>query len=128
MEQFYLPFKHIHLTFVAFSVLFYVIRVFLMLIKKPIHQKKWAKMTSRIADTFLLISALTLCFTINQYPFVDAWVTEKLVCVIAYIILAYISLYRSETLKGRLLTSVGAVGWLMIAAKIAIFKQAFILG
>jgi len=128
MEQFYLPLKHIHLTFVAFSVLFYLIRVVLMLVKKPIHQKKWAKMTSRIADTFLLISAFTLCFTIGQYPFSDAWLTEKLVSVIAYIVLAYISLYRSNTLKSRLLTSVGAIGWIMIAAKLAIFKQAFILG
>lgn len=128
MEQYYLPLKHIHLSLVAFSVLFYVIRVLLMLAKKPIHQKKWAKMLSRSADTFLLISALTLCFIINQYPFVDAWITEKLVCVIAYIVLAYISLYRSETLKGRLLTSVGAVGWILIAGKIAVFKQAFILG
>jgi len=128
MEQFYLPFKHIHLSLVAFSVLFYLGRVVMMLSKKPIHQKKWAKIVSRGADTLLLISALTLCFTINQYPFVDGWLTEKFISVIAYIILAYISLYRSETLKSRILTSVGAIGWIMIAGKLAVFKQAFILG
>ncbi len=128
MEQYYLPLKHIHLSLVAFSVLFYAVRVLLMLAKKPIHQHKWAKMLSRGADTLLLISALTLCVIISQYPFVDAWITEKLVCVIAYIILAYISLYRSETLKGRLLTSVGAIGWILIAGKIAVFKTPFILG
>lgn len=128
MEQLYLPLKHTHLSLVALSVLFYLVRVFLMFINKPIHQKKWAKIVSRGADTLLLLSALLLCFTISQYPIADAWLTEKLACVIAYIILAYISLYRSKTLKSRLLTSVGAIGWIMIAAKIAIFKQAFILG
>jgi len=128
MEQFYLPIKHIHLSFVAFSLLFFIVRVVLMLANKAIHEKKWAKMTARIADTFLLLSALTLCAIIAQYPFVDAWITEKVICVVAYIILAYIALYRSTTLKGRLLTSIGAVGWILIAAKIAVFKQAFILG
>jgi len=128
MEQFYIPLKHIHLTFVAFSVLFFVIRVVLMLAKKPIHDKKWAKMVSRIADTFLLVSAISLCFTIEQYPFAQAWLTEKVACLIAYIVLAYIALYRSETLKSRLLTSVGAIGWVLIAAKVAISKQPFILG
>jgi len=128
MEQFYIPLKHIHLTFVAFSVLFFIIRVVLMLAKKPIHDKKWAKMVSRIADSFLLVSAISLCFTIDQYPFAQAWLTEKVVCLIAYIVLAYIALYRSETLKSRLLTSVGAIGWVLIAAKVAISKQPFILG
>lgn len=128
MEQYYLPIKHIHVTLVAVSVLFFIVRVVLMLANKAIHEKKWAKMTSRIADTFLLISAILLCFAINQFPFVDAWLTEKFVALIAYIILAYISLYRSTTLKSRLLTSIGAVGWILIAGKIAVFKQPFILG
>ena len=128
MDQFYLPIKHIHLSLVAFSVLFFIVRAGLMFANKPIHQKKWAKMTSRTVDTFLLISALTLCSIIGQYPFVDGWITEKLIAVIAYIILAYIALYRSTTTKSRLLTIVGAIGWVAIAGKLAILKQPFILG
>ncbi|MDP2560939.1 SirB2 family protein [Psychrobium sp. 1_MG-2023] len=128
MEQFYLPIKHLHLSLVAFSVLFFIIRAGLMFANKSIHQLRWAKMTSRIADTFLLASALTLCVIIGQYPFVDHWVTEKVVCIIAYIILAYIALYRATTTKTRILTSIGAVGWVLIAAKLAILKQALILG
>ena len=128
MDQFYLPIRHIHLSLVAFSVLFFIVRAGLMFANKPIHQKKWAKMTSRTVDTFLLISALTLCSIIGQYPFVDGWITEKLIAVIAYIILAYIALYRSKTTKRRLLTIVGAIGWVAIAGKLAILKQPFILG
>jgi len=128
MENLYLPIKHIHLSFVAVSVIFFIIRAALMFMKKPIHDKKWAKMTSRIVDTFLLISAFILCFIISQYPVVDNWLTEKVICVIAYIILAYIALYRATTLKTKLLTSVGAVGWVLIAGKIAVFKQTMFLG
>lgn len=128
MENLYLPIKHIHLTLIAFSVLFFIVRAVLMFINKPIHDKKWAKMTSRIADTFLLISAITLCLIINQYPISDNWLTEKVLCLIAYIVLAYIALYRAKTMKNKVLTSVGAVGWVLIAGKIAVFKQALFLG
>lgn len=128
MEALYLPIKHTHLSLVAFSVLFFIVRAVLMFVGKPIHQQKWAKMTSRIADTFLLISALTLCIIINQYPFVNGWITEKVISVIAYIILAYIALYRAETTKSKILTTVGALGWIAIAGKLAILKQPFILG
>ena len=125
---YYLPIKHLHMTLVAFSVLFFVIRAGLMFMKKPIHDKKWAKMTSRIADTFLLISAIMLCTIISQYPFVESWLTEKVLCLIAYIILAYVALYRAKTTKTKILTTVGAVGWVLIAGKIAILKQPLFLG
>lgn len=128
MENLYLPIKHIHLTLIAFSVLFFIIRAALMFMNKPIHDKKWAKMTSRIADTFLLVSAITLCFIISQYPIANNWLTEKVLCLIAYIILAYIALYRAKTLKTKILTTIGAVGWVLIAGKIAVFKQALFLG
>jgi len=128
MENLYLPIKHLHLTLIAFSVLFFIIRAALMFMNKPIHDKKWAKMTARIADTFLLISVITLCFIINQYPITDNWLTEKVLCLLAYIILAYIALYRAKTLKNKILTTVGAVGWVLIAGKIAMFKQALFLG
>ena len=128
MENLYLPIKHIHLTLIAFSVLFFIIRAALMFMNQPIHDKKWAKMTSRIADTFLLVSAITLCFIISQYPIANNWLTEKVLCLIAYIILAYIALYRAKTLKTKILTTIGAVGWVLIAGKIAVFKQALFLG
>lgn len=128
MESFYLPIKHIHMTLVAFSVLFFVIRAALMFMNKPIHDKKWAKMTSRVTDTFLLVSAIVLCTIISQYPFVDNWLTEKVLCLLAYIILAYVALYRANTTKTKLLTTIGAVGWVLIAGKIAVLKQAMFLG
>jgi len=128
MENFYLPIKHLHITLVTFSVLFFVIRAVLMFINKPIHQKKWAKMLARIVDTCLLISAITLCFILHQSPFFDNWLTEKVFCLIAYIILAYIALYRASTLTTQLLSTLFALGWVVIAVKIAILKQPFLLG
>ena len=128
MESLYLPIKHMHLSFVTLSVLFFVIRVAFMFANKAIHQKKWAKIVSRALDTFLIITAIMLCFIINQSPLLDNWLTEKVIAVIAYIVLAYIALYKAETLKTKFLTSIGAVGWVLIAGNLAMSKQAMILG
>lgn len=128
MENFYLPIKHLHITLITFSVLFFIIRAILMFANKPIHHKKWAKMLARIVDTFLLISAITLCFIIHQSPILDNWLTEKVICLIAYIILAYIALYRASTLKTQLLSTIVAIICVLMAAKIAILKQTFLLG
>ena len=128
MEALYTPIKHIHMSLIVFNVLFFIIRAAMMFAAKPIHQKKWAKITARVTDTLLLVSALMLCIILNQFPFVDAWITEKFIRVSPYIILAYIALYRAETLKSKILTTVGALGWIAIIANLALFKQPFILG
>jgi len=99
-----------------------------MFINKPIHQRKWAKMLARIVDTFLLISAIMLCFIIHQSPLFDNWLTEKVFCLIAYIILAYIALYRASTLPTQILSTIFALGWVLIAVKIAVLKQTILLG
>ena len=128
MENFYLPIKHLHITLVTFSVLFFIIRAVLMFFNKPIHQQKWAKMLARTVDTFLLISAIMLCFIVHQSPILDNWLTENVFCLIAYIILAYIALYRASTLQTQIISTVFAIGWVLIAVKIATLKQTILLG
>lgn len=128
MEQWYLIIKHSHMGLVAFSVLFFVVRALAMFAGARLHHQRWAKMTSRSVDTLLLVTALCLCFIIHQYPFVDGWLTEKVIGVIFYIVLAYVALYRASTTRGRILATVGALAWVGIVAKLAVFKQAMLLG
>jgi len=128
METFYLPIKHLHISLVTFSVLFFMIRCVFMFINKPIHHQKWAKMLARIADTFLLVSAILLCIILHQSPLFNHWLTEKVGCLIAYILLAYIALYRASSLPTKLLSTGFAVAFVLLAATIAISKQPFLLG
>ncbi len=60
--------------------------------------------------------------------FVDDWITEKVVAVVAYIVLAYAMLYLATSKKRQALYFIGAIGAVSIAGKLAIAKQAFILG
>ncbi|MCL1058263.1 invasion protein [Shewanella sp. Choline-02u-19] len=131
METFYSlypVFKHTHMTFVALSVLFFIVRFSLHLRQSPIMDKKFIKIAPHVIDTFLLLSGLILCFSIKQYPFVDTWMTEKLGAVVAYIALATIALKADRNKLFKVFAALGALGWVFYAAKLAVFKQAMLLG
>jgi len=130
METFYSLYpviKHLHLTLVAASVLFFLVRFVLHLRQSPIMDKKLVKIAPHVIDTFLLLSGLLLCVLIKQYPFVDPWLTEKIGAVVAYIFLAAISLKAQKSTLFKVFAALGAIGWVVYAAKLAIFKQAILL-
>ncbi|AQS39439.1 hypothetical protein Sps_04338 [Shewanella psychrophila] len=128
LNSLYPAIKHVHLTFVAASVLFFLVRFVLHMRQSPIMDKKLVKIAPHVIDTLLLLSGLTLCFIIQQYPFVDPWITEKLGAVVAYILLATISLKANKGKLFKVFAAFGAIAWVVYAAKIAIFKQAVLMG
>ncbi|MGS0676701.1 SirB2 family protein [Shewanella sp. 0m-4] len=131
METFYSlypAFKHLHMTLIATSVLFFLVRFVLHLRKSPVLEKKAIKIAPHVIDTFLLLSGLILCFSIKQYPFVDPWMTEKLGAVVAYIVLATIALKANRNTLFKVFAAFGAIGWVVYAAKLAILKQSVLLG
>ncbi|NJI85844.1 SirB2 family protein [Shewanella sp. Iso12] len=131
METFYSLYpavKHLHMTLIAVSVLLFIVRFVLKLRQSAIMDKKLLKVGPHVIDTFLLLSGLTLCFMIKQYPFVDPWMTEKIGAVVAYILLGVMALKSNRNLIFRTFAFLGALGWVVYAAKLAHFKQAVILG
>lgn len=131
METFYSLYpavKHLHLTLIAVSVLFFVVRFVLHLRQSALMGKKVFKIAPHVIDTFLLVSGLVLCFMIKQYPFVDPWLTEKIGAVVAYIALGVIAIKANRNKLFKVFAFLGAIGWLVYAAKLAHFKQAVLLG
>ena len=55
------------------------------------------KILPHIIDTALLASAITLAIVLQQYPFVDHWLTAKLLALCLYIVLGTIALKRGKT-------------------------------
>lgn len=119
----YMMAKHIHLTAVALSILLFITRFVWSEFNADILQKKWAKILPHVIDTILLVSAITLCVILSQYPLVTTWVTVKLLGVIAYIILGLFALKKASTKMGKWLCFAGALAVLGVTAKIAILKQ-----
>ena len=60
-------------------------------------------------DSLLLVSAFVLAFQVNQYPFVDRWLTIKFVALILYILLGMFSLRRGKSKVQRTVFFVAAM-------------------
>ncbi|MDP5143878.1 SirB2 family protein [Rheinheimera baltica] len=118
----YMAFKHIHLLMVVLSVSFLLVRFAMSLKPAAILQSKFFKIAPHVIDTFLLLSAVMLMLTLQQYPFVQPWLTEKLIAVIAYIVLGVMA-FKGRTAYIRWLCFLGALGWLGLVLRVAMTKQ-----
>lgn len=123
----YMALKHSHMLFIALSVSFLAVRFLLSLRAPELLQKKFFKITPHVVDTFLLLTAIGLMLTIQQYPFQTPWLTEKLFGLFAYIGLAVMAL-KGRTLLMRWVGFIGALSWLALVAHVAITKTPLFLG
>lgn len=118
----YLAFKNLHLLLAVLSVSLLFIRFGMMLRSSPMLQHKLLKIGPHVVDTLLILSAVVLMLSINQYPFVNSWLTEKVIALLAYIALAVMAL-RGRTMAIRWLCFLGALGWLGLMIRVALDKQ-----
>lgn len=115
----YLAIKHLHVTCVVLSILLFFLRGIWTMQTSPIMQQRWVKMAPHIIDTLLLGSALTLAWLSQQWPFQQAWLTAKVLGLLAYIILGSIALKRGKTRQIRLaawLLALATVGYIVAVA------------
>ena len=120
--------KHLHLSAMLLSVLIFLLRFVLTLKGSAALQKKWLKISPHIIDTVWLVSAIVLCVLLKQYPFSDAWVTEKLLAFVMYMFMVTIALKLARTLMMRFIGLLGALSWLAYASMVAVSKQPLIFG
>lgn len=62
-----------------------------------------------VVDTALLASGVGMVLVLQQYPFVDAWLTAKLLALVAYIVLGSMALKRGRTRALRAGAFAGAI-------------------
>ncbi|WP_338517062.1 SirB2 family protein [Alteromonas gracilis] len=119
----YIMAKHLHLTAVALSILFFIFRFIWSQFNAEALSKKWVKVLPHIIDTVLLASAIWLCVILSQYPFVNAWLTFKVIGVVLYIVFGLFALKKAKTAIGRWSFFVAALAVLMATAMVAVTKQ-----
>ena len=102
----YLAVKHIHLFCILTSLMFFIMRGSWALYCPDKLQQKWIKVIPHIVDTFLLLSGLTMAFLLQQYPFVDHWLTAKVLALCLYIGLG------SAVIKGNFSTPLKLLAFL----------------
>ena len=116
----YLALKHSHMLFAAISGLFFLVRGGWMLMESDMLQKKWVKIVPHVVDSVLLACAIGLCVVLGQYPFVEAWLTVKVVMLVAYIVLGTIALKRGKTKGIRTLAFFAAIACFLFMVSVAV--------
>ena len=76
------------------------------------------RILSHVIDTILLAAAVALAVTIGQYPFVDGWLTAKLLLLVIYVLLGYRAL-RGRTRGARLACLLGAATIFLFIVSVA---------
>ena len=105
----YLAVKHLHMTCAALSGSFFAVRGIWMMLDSALLQRRWVRIAPHIIDTVLLGSALTMVVWSHQYPFVEPWLTAKLLALLLYIILGTVALKRGKTKTVRIAAYAGAL-------------------
>nr|MDP2190322.1 SirB2 family protein [Rhodoferax sp.] len=98
----YLLVKYLHLSCVVISIGLFVLRGTLQLQSKPWRQWRLLRVAPHIVDTVLLGSALWLVWRSGQYPFVEGWLTAKVLALLAYIGLGMRALGKNTSQTQRL--------------------------
>src|SRR4051812_47615162 len=70
-------------------------------------------------DTVLLTAALMLVTILHQYPFVQAWLTVKVLLLVVYIVLGSFALRRARTRQSRAILYLTALAVYLFIASVA---------
>ena len=116
----FLTLKAIHVSCAVISFALFFLRGIWSFNGSPITRQGWVKIVPHVVDTLLLVSALALAFTIQQYPFVDAWLTAKVFGLLLYIGLGSIALKYGKTKAVRVsawLAALAVFAYIVLVAK-----------
>jgi uncharacterized membrane protein SirB2 len=102
MIEFYPDIKWVHISSVLASGLLFLMRGSLVLAgRERIAMFAPLRYLSYTIDTVLLTAALMLMSVLKQYPFVDHWLTVKVVLLVGYIVLGSMALRRASSRSQR---------------------------
>ena len=122
----YLVVKHLHITFAVISGSFFLLRGIWMLRNSAMLQRRWVKVVPHAVDTLLLTTALIMVFWSGQYPFVQAWLTAKVIALIVYIGLGTVALKRGRTKAARVSALLAALAVFAYIVAVALTRQVLV--
>jgi len=83
--------KAFHASCAMISLTLFIWRGARMWRQSPVTAVIWRRIVPDTVDTLLLGSGATLAYMLSQYPLQQAWITAKLIAVLAYIMLGFVA-------------------------------------
>ncbi|VAX14416.1 hypothetical protein MNBD_GAMMA24-2255 [hydrothermal vent metagenome] len=117
MYELYSLIKLIHISTVSFTGFYFIIRGLSQFNHYQWYRKRWARRISQYNDTVLLLSGISMALLIEQYPFVNSWLTAKFFLLLVYILLGMLSFYWLHNKNQK-----------MIAWSLALLVYSYIIG
>jgi uncharacterized membrane protein SirB2 len=120
MIEFYPQIKWVHIAAVIASGSLFAVRGAVV----ALGGARWAmaaplRYLSYTIDTVLLTAALMLATILHQYPFVQAWLTAKVLLLVVYVVLGSYALKRAHSNSVRVACWLGAMATFLFIVSIA---------
>ena len=115
----YVLLKHTHVAAVIASFTLFFLRGVWMMGAPEKLAARWVRVVPHVIDTVLLGSAIALAAVTAQYPFVQAWLTAKVLALPLYVLLGTAALRRGRTRRVRIITwmlALGVFGYIVAVA------------
>lgn len=115
----YFNLKTLHVGLAMLSLGGFIVRWMWMKSGSALLQHWLTRTLPHLVDTLFLATGIWLTFIIHQYPLGNAWLTAKLVGLVAYIVLGTLALKSTATSRGRTLAFAAALftfGWIVSVA------------
>src|SRR6476660_5559733 len=119
MIEFYPQIKFVHVLCVILSGSLFALRGMMMLAGSRFTNHAALRYLSYTIDTMLLTAALMLVTILHQYPFVQAWLTVKVLMLVVYIVLGTFALRRARTPRGRAICYFAALAVFLFIVSVA---------
>lgn len=109
MEEFYVEIRTIHIGAVIASGSLFLLRT----VGYNLLGARWptslpVRILTWTVDTTLLTAALMLMTIVQQFPFVDSWLTMKVMLLVIYIVIGWYA-FRASSRAARLLSTGAAL-------------------
>lgn len=119
MIEFYPEIRSVHIAAVFASGALFLVRGLAQFGGARWGQAASLRYLSWTVDTILLTAALMLMTVLRQYPFVQHWLTAKVLLLVVYITLGFMALHGSQPKPRRLGLWLAALGVYLFIISIA---------
>ena len=97
-----------------------------MLRDSSMLNRRWVRVAPHVIDSVLLGSALLMVFLSGQYPFVQGWLTAKVLALLAYIALGTVALKHGRNKTVRVCAFIAALAVFAYIVSVALSKRVLV--